>query len=375
MKKILIVGAGIGGLTLANALKQKGLQATIIERAPELKGIGAGIILGSNAVAVLKTLELSKPIEAAGQITSNGVITDEKARPFSEFRFGSEGASSVQAVAIVRAALHHILAEPVKDLIQTNCALEHLEQTPEGVVATFGNHEKEIFDAVIGADGVNSRTRTFVNDAKPHYMGYSSHRFLVPNDTALTDAVEMWGPGIRLGLIPVGGGQLYGFTTYNAAANIEMRLEELLQRFSVFEGEAPKVLKQLKSQTELIHTRISEVCSDTWVKGRIALLGDAAHAMTPNLGQGAGMSIEDAYVLANELGRTEKIEAALQNYEQQRMARVLNIQTKARRLGWLEQWENPIALQVRKALVRAIPKRVSKQELDDIMLGGPVRLA
>lgn len=374
-KKIVIVGAGIGGLTLANALKQKGLQATIIERAPELKMVGAGIILGANAVAVLKILELGAAIENAGQLMRNGFITDEKAKPISEFRFAAATASATNAISILRSVLQEILLGSVREWIQTNCALENLEQTSSGVSATFSNNEKETFDVVIGADGLNSRTRTFVNDATPKYMGYSSHRFLVPNTAALQHPIEMWGRGLRLGLVPVGQGKLYSYTTFNAGMNDKMNLQQFKERFSIFAGEAPKALGELKDPSQLIHTSISEVRSDTWVKGNVALLGDAAHAMTPNLGQGAGMGIEDAYVLAEQLATTENTELALQNYQRQRMARVIKIQTTARQLGWVGQWEKPVAVNLRNALLRVLPKAASANRLDDIMLGGPVRMA
>jgi 2-polyprenyl-6-methoxyphenol hydroxylase-like FAD-dependent oxidoreductase len=371
-KKILIVGAGIGGLTLAIALKQKGIETKIIERAPELKMVGAGIILGANAMAVLKQLGLAKELGVTGQITKGGFITDEQAKPLSSFEFGNDRG---HAVSILRSELQRILLESVRGFVTTSCALEGLEQHNDSVTVTFANGEKEIFDLVVGADGVNSRTRSFVNNATPKYMGYSSHRFLVPNDTALTQPVEMWGRGLRLGLVPVGQGKLYGFTTFNAKANEKLSLEAFQQRFAVFGGEAPKALKHLQEPSQLIHTTISEVRSETWFKKRVVLLGDAAHAMTPNLGQGAGMGIEDAYVLAEELENVARLETALLNYQHRRMNRVRRIQTLARQLGWLGQVQNPLAVSARNTLLRAIPEQSGRHQMKKLLTAGPVRLA
>ncbi len=373
-KKILIIGAGIGGLTLAHTLKQKGMHAKIIERSPNLKAVGAGIILGANAVTVFRELGLSAAIENAGEITRNGFVTDERGRTISAFRFASGNAQSVNAVSILRAALQNILIEAVKEWIHTHCALENLEQTSKGVKAIFSTGEEELADVVIGADGVNSRTRTFVNNTTPTYMGYSSHRFLVPNTTSLTHPVEMWGRGLRLGLVPVRQGQLYGYTTFNTAMADKMMLGSFKERFSVFEGEAPKALHHLKNETDFIHTTISEVRSNTWVKGNVALLGDAAHAMTPNLGQGAGMSIEDAYVLADELEKATSLPDALLRYQARRIKRVRNIQQMAQRIGWIGQWHTPVAVNLRNSLLRALPESMSKKQLDEMILGGPVAI-
>jgi 2-polyprenyl-6-methoxyphenol hydroxylase-like FAD-dependent oxidoreductase len=371
-KRILIVGAGIGGLTLAIALKQKGIEAQIVERASELKEIGAGVILGANAMAVLGQLGLAEELERAGEITKKGLMTDENMQPLSTFDVGTE---AIHAVSILRAELQRILLEPVRNFVTTNCALQNLEQHQDCVTATFTNGERETFELVVGADGVNSRTRTFVNNETPKYMGYSSHRFLVPNDTALQHPVEMVGRGVRLGLVPVGAGKLYGFTTFNAKANEKMSLEEFHQRFAIFGGEAPNVLKHLKDSSQLIHTTISEVRSNTWFKGHVVLLGDAAHALTPNLGQGAGMAIEDAYVLADELVKAERLELALQTYQHRRLNRVKRVQVLARWLGWLEQLENPVAIKARNVLFRAVPERTNKGQLKKILSAGPVRLA
>src|SRR5437016_2984616 len=169
----------------------------------------------------------------------------------------------------------------------------------------------EVFGAevLVGADGIRSTVRAqFFGPNEPVYLGYRSHRFVVPNVGGLEHFTEFLGHGKRVGLVPIGGGQLYVWTTFNSP--LESRswaLESVAALRGLFgeltDGRVQRAFGELTSTDGVVCTDIEEVRQAAWARGRVALLGDAAHALTPNMGQGAGMAMEDAAVLAEELSR------------------------------------------------------------------------
>ena len=234
-----------------------------------------------------------------------------------------------------RARLHQALLAPLRAAVRTGADVVGVEPRGERVAVTLAGAggapaaaETVEADLVIGADGVRSATRRLVfGGPPPRYAGYTSWRFVVPQPRALPDSTEMWGRGRRLGLVPLGGGALYGFAVVNAPQGAPDapadRLARVRAAFAGFGGAAPEVLRSVARPEQLIPADIEEVVTGRWVHGRVALLGDAAHAMTPDLGQGAGMAIEDAVVLADLLaGAAEdgQVEQALAAYQERRLA-------------------------------------------------------
>lgn len=370
---LLFVGAGIGGLTLAHALTPLDVRVSVVERTPELGAAGAGITLGINAMNVLDRLGIGPRVRAAGEVLDGGEITDERGRPlqlldFAPFhRYGS-------AVALHRADLQAALLEGLEKHVHLGSTVSGLAQDEHGVTVQFGDGREERYDLVVGADGVHSAVRRELFGPLPvRYAGYTSWRFVVPQTAALSRPVEMWGRGRRLGLVPIGRGRLYGFATLNApegmADPICGRAARLRERFANFGGPARPALEQLTQDDAVIHTDLREVVVPRWVSGRVALLGDAAHAMTPNLGQGAGMSIEDAAVLAEVLGPASDVRGALGTYETRRRKRVGRIQAQSRWLGRLGQLQAPLLVAARNVLLRATPRQAGQRNLEMVLTG------
>jgi 2-polyprenyl-6-methoxyphenol hydroxylase-like FAD-dependent oxidoreductase len=379
-KSVLVVGGGIGGLVLARALAQLGVDVIVLERAATLRAVGAGITLGANAMRILQSLGLRAGIEAAGREMTAAAITDERGRTLAagdlaalEERFG-------KAFAIHRGALHEVLA---KDLARAGRATVEVRC---GVTATAialddaGAATVTLSDgstlrphAVIGADGLYSSVRSMViGEHAPRYAGYTCWRWTAHVPGGLRASVEMWGRGLRVGLVPLAGDDVYAFFVANAPKGTWedrslRRGAAVRARFAGFGGEMPRVLAAIPDDAELLHHDIEEIEVPTWSRGSVGLLGDAAHAMTPNFGQGAAMAIEDAIVLARELVAHNDASTALQTYERRRRPRVDDLQRGARRLGVVAQWSGPVATWARNLALRCAPASSSERALEKIV--------
>jgi 2-polyprenyl-6-methoxyphenol hydroxylase-like FAD-dependent oxidoreductase len=244
----------------------------------------------------------------------------------------------------------------------------------DGVDVTFSDGSGSRFDLVVGADGIRSAVRRFVApEIAPRYAGYTSWRFVVEGEAAADHPVELWGTGRRVGVVPIGGGQTYAYATANTpegGRDPEPAAESFRRRFADFGGPVPEVLAGLGDGAALIRTDISEAFAPRWVFGRVVLLGDAAHAMTPNLGQGAAMAIEDAFVLANALASAHPPAKALAEYERVRLPRVRAIADEARRLGKIGQWESPLACGLRSRVMKLVPASASSARMERLLVDG-----
>jgi 2-polyprenyl-6-methoxyphenol hydroxylase-like FAD-dependent oxidoreductase len=189
-------------------------------------------------------------------------------------------------------------------------------------------------DVVIGADGINSQVRReFFGEIERRYMGYRSHRLVMANVAAINCFTEYMGRGQRIGLVPINAMRLYVWTTFNSPRD-KWEGPDLPRQFAQFTAEPlRRLFVALPPSSSIITTEIEELWMDQWFSKNVVLLGDAAHAMTPNIGQGAGMAMEDAAVLAEELAGAGKIEDALANYARRRKPRVESVMRISRDVG------------------------------------------
>jgi len=367
--RILVVGGGIGGLTLAIALRQQGLRPEIVERAPGWSPAGAGIVLGINAMRLMRRLGVAAALAARGVVVGRGAITDAAGSVLSAMDLREFAGDGQPGIAIHRAALHEVLAGALRDIpVRHRTTPRRILADGDPVTVELDDGSRQAYDLVVGADGI----RSFVRDAAfgpnpPIYSGYTCWRLVVQQPAEVDGTVEMWGRGRRFGLVPIGDGQIYCFATLNAPAETPDppagRLERFRAVFAEFRGAVPAVLAQLMRPEELIHNDLEEVRQSPWYRGRIVLLGDAAHASTPNMGQGAAMAIEDAIVLAEEVGRAQALGDALAAYVRRRLPRAGWVQEQSRRIGRVGQLEHPAACWLRNTLVRLTPQRVAAANL------------
>jgi 2-polyprenyl-6-methoxyphenol hydroxylase-like FAD-dependent oxidoreductase len=247
-----------------------------------------------------------------------------------------------------------------------------IAQDADGVTARFADDSIARGDLLIGCDGIHSVVRAqLVGDGAPVYAGYTAYRAVTRFDPARVQAGEYWGRGARFGIAPLSGGRVYWFATRNAPARThetpEATQARLLATFRDWCAPIPELLAATDPAV-ILHNDIADRPPLTqWRVGRVTLLGDAAHPMTPNLGQGACQALEDAVVLARCLDGATDLDAALSAYEQQRIPRTSRIVQQSRRIGQIGQWQHPLACALRDTLTRHVLARAQDRQLDQVI--------
>jgi 2-polyprenyl-6-methoxyphenol hydroxylase-like FAD-dependent oxidoreductase len=374
--KILVVGGGIGGLAFA-ARAARTHAVEIVDCAPEWRPLGAGILLHPNAMAAIDAVGADVRSRAAELTTmtiaqADGSAISRSSLAAIQARFGGTW-------AIHRSELHDALVEAVPDdvTIRLGTSVASLHEDEHGVDVGFTDGTSDRFGLVVGADGIHSVVRRLVlGDGDPGtvYSGYTCWRAVVPVRPG-SEAVEMWGRGRRFGIVALPGDRAYAFLVANAPAKQPSGGVVALRRdFGGFGGDAPAVLAALTDGT-LLHHDIDELPGVVWGSCRAWLLGDAAHAMTPNFGQGAAQALEDAVVASGLLADAVDPTPVFPRYVAARDDRAVTIQRGARRFGVVAQWESPAACWLRALAVRLTPQRVNDRFLADIVGPGVAAVA
>ena len=375
---VVIAGAGIGGLTLAVALQRRGVGVRVFERASQLTAAGAGIGLPANGVKALQRLGLGEAVAKAGMVVERAVILDSRGRQLgSEVDltdvYRSMGAS---LVALHRGRLHAVLLDAVADrIVTTGAHVVSFEQQRDSVHVALIDGQRIDTGILVGADGLHSTVRAQLIGARaPVYSGYTSWRGVTPaNSVPLPHRTsESWGRGERFGIVPIGFGEIYWFAVADAppgGTDVDVR-GELLTRFRAWHEPVGAIIEATPPD-RIVRTDIYDrEPIARWHTGRVVLIGDAAHPMTPNLGQGAGQAIEDAVVLDECLAASSSIEDALTRYEQRRVARANSIVRASRRFGAIAQWSNPIAAWLRDRAMSLTPASVAVNQARRLMDSG-----
>jgi len=368
---VLIVGGGIAGLALAAGLRREGLACEVLERTPALAPVGAGIVLGVNALAALRRLGAERPVLARGHVLGESALTDADGRVLARTDFASLAARFGPTLSLHRAELHDALLEAADGVpLRLGTTVEALQPGERGVRVRLSDGSTREAGLVVGADGLRSRVRELVfGPVAPRASGTTCWRLVVARPAGCDDAREMWGRGRRFGLVPLAGGRVYAFATANARPGTpdpqEGRVERFRARYADFGGPVPAVLAQLRHAGDLLHDDLTEIVHAPWHRGRVVLVGDAAHAMTPNMGQGAAMALEDAAVLAELLAaRPGDPAPTLAAWEARRRPRVAWVQRQSRRIGRVGQWEGRLAAGLRRAVLRALPDAAASRALE-----------
>ncbi len=252
------------------------------------------------------------------------------------------------------------------------------EQDGEGVRATFSNGEESQADLLIGADGIHSRVREqLTGKLALRYSGYTAWRGIAPTPDKAFQSGETWGKGRRFGLVPLSGEKVYWFATDNRPEgetdDPARRQAELLELFAGWHYPVPELIGTTPRGDILRNDIFDLPPLKKWSVGRVTLLGDAAHAMTPNLGQGACQAIEDAVTLAGCLTRFEEVSEALARYEALRRPRTARITRQARQVGEIGQWGHPAAVWLRQHFARLLLPVLQPRLLDPILSYEPDR--
>jgi 2-polyprenyl-6-methoxyphenol hydroxylase-like FAD-dependent oxidoreductase len=375
--KAIVVGGGIGGLTAALALGRAGVEVAVFERAPELREIGAGISLWANATRALKGLGVYEEVRAAGAAEIGGELRSWRGEMISKIpaedlkeRFGEAN------LAVHRADLQGALFSSLPSgTVRLGAEFTGFEQEEEGVLARFADGLEERGDLLVGADGIHSSVRAqLFGETEPRYAGYTAWRGIAgAGDGSLPEGVglNLWGRGSEFGLVGIGRGRFYWFATKNApegeAESAAGRKREVLDLLAGSYEPATAAVEATAEPEILRNDIYDREPISRWGVGRVTLLGDAAHPMTPNLGQGACQAIEDAVVLARCLGGGDGIPGSLRLYEERRVRRITTVVRRSRLVGRVTQLQNPLLCRLRDALAKRTSARAQLRQYEEIV--------
>lgn len=375
--KVIVAGGGIGGLAAANALQRSGVEVVVLERARELRAVGAGIALWANATRVLRRLGLHEAVLEAGAEIGGEARTWRGRKLFSltakdlRRRFGAAN------LAVRRSDLQSaLLAALPADTVRPGAELVDFEQGAGGVTVLLAGGGEESGDLLVGADGLRSTVRARVlGDGPPRYAGFTAWRAIVEDAADLAPegtGLNLWGRGAEFGLVGVGRGRAYWYATKNAPEGepekTAGRKEEILERL-VHAYEPARAAVEATRGADILRTDLydRDPARERWGGGRVTLLGDAAHPMTPSLGQGACQAIEDAAALADALKESPADPAAaLRRYEERRIKRTAAIVQRSRRMASLMQSESPALCALRDGAAKAMPDALRLRMLDPV---------
>jgi 2-polyprenyl-6-methoxyphenol hydroxylase-like FAD-dependent oxidoreductase len=372
---ILIAGGGIGGLSTALALQQRGFDVIVCERAPELREVGAGLLLSPNAVQVLRLLGLAEESSALSRSIDEWTILNAKGHALH--RLNPTRVAGSCALSLHRADLQSILLKHlVPGTVRLGFEVTAFHETNEHVEIVSQSGERLRGVVLIGADGLRSAVRRLAlrTDDQLRDCGYTGWRCVVPfvpHGYQGRELTESWGEGKRFGISPLGGDRCYWYATANRLASLHSasatspakpaEKDELLRLFGHWHAPITEIISATHAESILVST-IFDRRADMRAHGaiRVTLLGDTAHAMTPNLGQGACAALEDAWILAREYAAASSPVDGLRCYERIRGARSKWVSRASHLMGNVIQLENPALTAVRDTILRLTPSALSE---------------
>jgi FAD-dependent urate hydroxylase len=369
---IIIAGAGIGGLCAAIALQRSGFKVTVYEQAEKLSQVGAGLTLWENAIRVLRTLGLAEHVIEAGSILERFQLkTDTDETLYTIRPGGHKTGFNELSIAIHRADLHRILLDALAPgSLKLSKTCSGCSQKDEQVFVKFEDGETVSAELLIAADGIHSviRAQIFPQVAL-RYSGYTAWRGVTEcGDEVPADmASELWGRGLRFGIVRIDPRRVYWFAINNQPAGKRFSDDEekahLLRKFVGWPHPVVNLIDRTPADGILQNDIYDFAPLSRWTVNRITLLGDAAHATTPNMGQGACMAIESAYSLARSLSMKPDYSRAFVRYEKERHTRTARVTNQSRAFGMMGQLENGFLCGMRNWMMRLAPASIVRGQL------------
>ena len=368
IQKAIIIGGGIGGLCTAIALRQIGIDVSVYERTKTFEPAGAGLSLWTNAIRALRKLGLADQVIAAGSIFRRSEFRSPSGKVLQS---GDLGGLDEPSICIHRAELHRVLASalpPETLCLGMKCIT--LEQDAERVTVHLANGEIDQADLVIAADGFRSAIRQqLFPSSRINYDKRTSWRGVTETQGGVVPdiAYQTWGRSQRFGYMCLDRKRVYWFAVINMPEGqtppAGERKDFLRQRFLGWHDPIEDMIEMTDAEN-IVETGIYDIDPlETWSQGRITLLGDAAHAATPDMGQGGCMAIEDALVLARSLSQEKDLTSALNHYETARKPRTTWMMKQSRTLGRIAQLDNPLLCSFRDFVLSVVPEAVTRRQL------------
>ena len=358
--RVLVVGGGIAGLTFTALLQQRGFKPTLVERIPEYGSVGYVIVLWPSGSRILKGLGVYRDILDVGLQFTTYNVSDMQGEMLHTYSVKNVTEKYGPMLSTYRPDLINVIRKAVDpNSIRMNTTVDKIEQTNDEVYVTFSDGTEDTFDLVVGCDGVRSKTRQLVfGDVPLTYSGMNGWSFWVKPEIATTKEIaEYWGTGKFFGIWPTRG-RLSVFTSIRKDAQesdpVESRIDRIQDNFKDFGGLVPEILEGLDNPNEIFHGHYNDLVMKKWHKGRVVLVGDAAHAILPTAGGGVSMAMESAAVLADELCRADSkyIEQSFESYTARRRSRVAKIQNQSRMMGKYVFTNNRYVASARDFLMR-----------------------
>jgi 2-polyprenyl-6-methoxyphenol hydroxylase-like FAD-dependent oxidoreductase len=351
VQRVLIVGGGLSGTSAALALQREGIDVEIVEKEPVWSAMGTGITLMGPAMRALKQLGVLEECLSEGSGCSEmGLFNAEGERLHTLEIHGLLGPDWPAVGGMMRPTLHRILAESASEKgvsVRTGTTVRSLEQSADAVEVELSDGSKESYDLVLAADGFRSQIREMVfgDDApKPQPLGQVVWRALLRRPASVTGEFQFYGPGLKTGFTPLGPDKMYQFLVQPFDSDLPTREERparMRELLEVFGGVVAEVREQITEPEQVdVRKLYWLIMPRPWYRGRVLLIGDAAHATTPQLAMGGAIALEDGIVLGELLAAESDLETALEKFMDRRYERCKMVVENSVQLS---EWEKNAA--------------------------------
>jgi FAD-dependent urate hydroxylase len=370
-ERILIVGAGVAGLMMKNRLEALGYRPILAEKGEALRTDGAGLLLGANVTKIFRSIGLEEELLKRSQTINALVSTDDKASSLGKIDLKSiEERRGYPTIVIHRQELHDLLSSTIdQDTIWLNHKLIDLRRVDSGYEVSFENGKVETFDRVIAADGLFSRVKEILyGKVGLRHTNQACWRFITPTPKGVNpqEGIEMWGDQKRVGIFPIAGDKSYIFLVESMrGGESELSFDQVLEHFNEFKGSWTPVAQSIDtSTTPLLFGELADTAKITLAKEGVVFTGDAAHSTTPNMGQGAAMGIESAYMIG-ELLKENSFDEMVELYQAKRYNKVHAIREKSMMFGNLAHTKSSLIRGIRNFIMKITPDSVAQKQFED----------
>jgi 2-polyprenyl-6-methoxyphenol hydroxylase-like FAD-dependent oxidoreductase len=348
VRKVLIIGGGIAGMSCAIQMRKAGIAVDLIEIDPGWRIYGAGITITGPTLRALRTIGVLDEVIAGGATWNGLEVHDQSGKLLESVTFPPLAEDLPATGGIMRPVLHQILSAKTLAAginVRLGVSVTGFREHGDHVEATFSDSAAADYDLVVGADGIFSKTRAqlFPQAAAPISTGQIVYRLVAERPAAVDRTYFYMGEECKVGFNPVSATHMYMFLLHRAAANPRIELQDQPQRLyeamADFGGIVPQIRATVRTgNAHSVNYRPLEVLLHPapWYRGRIVLIGDSVHATTPHLASGAGMAIEDGIVLTEEIRACPSLEDALKNFMARRFERCRLVVDNSVRLGQIE---------------------------------------
>ena len=347
VSKVLVVGGGIGGMSAALAMARGGIGVTLIDSDPNWRVYGAGITITGMSLRAFDDLGVLDDIRARGFVHNGMRARRFTGEPLGEPRLAPPGAPPVMlGGGIMRPVLHDILSSRVRAAgidVRLGVTVATLAQDEAGVDVVLSDGTTERYDLVVGADGIYSKMRDmiFPDAPEPQFTDQGCWRIVADRPAEIDRSEIYFGGPLKLGMSPISQEQMYVFLLEHVPGNPwfapETHVTHLSELMAPFGGNVPAIRAALGEESQINYRPLEWLLlPDPWYKGRVVLIGDAAHATTPHMASGAGLAVEDGVALAEELGKTEHVDVALRAFMNRRFERAKLVVESSVKSGELE---------------------------------------